>query len=70
MKYYQDTETGQIYAYEDDFNPFESDIRTIPKTLTDRVKRKKIGLKSQMHLLIILSRPQVSHHTILRGWYI
>ncbi len=40
MKYYQDTETGQIYAYEDDFNPFESDIRTIPKTLTDRVKRK------------------------------
>ncbi|TCH65391.1 hypothetical protein [Acinetobacter sp. ANC 4862] len=40
MKHYQDTQTGQIYAFEDDFNPFISDNRNIPKTLTDVIKNK------------------------------
>ena len=40
MKHYQDTQTGQIYAFEDDFNPFTSDNRNIPKTLTDVIKNK------------------------------
>lgn len=40
MKHYQDTQTGQIYAFEDNFNPFISDNRNIPKTLTDIIKTK------------------------------
>ncbi|WP_062034601.1 hypothetical protein [Acinetobacter sp. BMW17] len=40
MKHYQDTQTGQIYAFEEDFNPFFSDNRNIPKTLTDVIKNK------------------------------
>ncbi len=40
MKEYQDTETGQIYAFEDDYDPFLEDNRNIPKTLTEVVQRK------------------------------
>lgn len=40
MKHYQDTQTGQIYAFEDDFNPFTSNNRNIPKTLTNIIKNK------------------------------
>jgi hypothetical protein len=35
MKNYQDEVTGQIYAFEDDNDPFLSDSRNIPKTLTN-----------------------------------
>ena len=40
MKHYQDTQTGQIYAFEDNFDPFISDNRNIPKTLTKIIKNK------------------------------
>ncbi|MFH7764534.1 hypothetical protein [Acinetobacter sp. BSP-28] len=40
MKHYQDTQTGQIYAFEDNFDPFISDNRNIPKTLTEIIKNK------------------------------
>lgn len=40
MKYYQDTQTGQIYAFDDNFNPFISSNRNTPKTLTDIIKNK------------------------------
>lgn len=40
MKEYQDTETGQIYAFEDDFDPFTEDNRNLPKTLSVIVKPK------------------------------
>lgn len=40
MKHYQDTETGQIYAFEDDVNPFELNYRSIPKALSETVKEK------------------------------
>ncbi|MHA3052581.1 hypothetical protein [Acinetobacter sp. ANC 4640] len=38
MKNYQDTQTGQIYAFEDDFDPFTSENRNLPKTLTETIK--------------------------------
>lgn len=34
MKYYQDTVTGIIFAFEDDYNPLRSDNRNRPKTLS------------------------------------
>lgn len=37
MKHYQDTVTGSIFAFEDDFNPFESNYRNIPKTLSENI---------------------------------
>lgn len=40
MKYYQDTETGMIHAFEDDYDPFTSNNRHIPKTLTEKIKPK------------------------------
>ncbi|HCR4066079.1 TPA: hypothetical protein OOF51_000675 [Proteus mirabilis] len=40
MKEYQDTETGQIYEFEDDFDPFTEDNRNLPKTLSVIVKSK------------------------------
>lgn len=40
MKEYQDSKTGQIYAFEDDYDPFPADNRNIPKTLTEVVQRK------------------------------
>lgn len=40
MKEYQDTETGQIYAFGDDFDPFTEDNRNLPKTLSVIVKPK------------------------------
>ncbi|MCG9025695.1 hypothetical protein LH462_08365 [Laribacter hongkongensis] len=40
MKEYQDTETGMIYAFEDDYDPFSANNRNIPKTLTAAVKQK------------------------------
>ena len=40
MKEYQDTETGQIYAFEKDYDLFLADNRNIPKTLTEVVQRK------------------------------
>ncbi|QNG99499.1 hypothetical protein [Pseudomonas sediminis] len=46
MKHYQDTETGQIYAFEDDINPFELNCRNIPKTLSDNVREKP----SELHV--------------------
>lgn len=40
MKNYQDMVTGQIYAFEDDYDPFLFDNRNIPKTLTRNIKTK------------------------------
>ncbi|MGB7401491.1 MAG: hypothetical protein WA916_02880 [Arcobacter sp.] len=41
MKHYQDTKTGQIYAFEDNINPYKLNNRNLPiKTLTDNVKEK------------------------------
>lgn len=40
MKYYQDTQTGQIYAFEDNFDPLSSNNRNIPKTLVETIKEK------------------------------
>jgi hypothetical protein len=40
MKEYQDTETGMIHAFEDDYDPFTSNNRNIPKTLTSVIKPK------------------------------
>ncbi len=40
MKHYQDSETGQIYAFEDDYDPLTADNRNIPKTLTTTLKEK------------------------------
>ena len=40
MKNYQDKVTGQIYAFEDDYDPFLSDNRNTPKTLTKNIKTK------------------------------
>lgn len=40
MKEYQDTETGMVYAFEDDYDPVSANNRTIPKTLTAAVKPK------------------------------
>jgi len=40
MKEYQDTETGMIYAFEDDYDPSTANTRNIPKTLTAAVKPK------------------------------
>lgn len=40
MKEYQDTETGMIYTFEDDYDPFTANNRNIPKTLTAAIKPK------------------------------
>lgn len=40
MKEYQDTETGMIHAFEDDYDPFTANNRNIPKTLTAVIKPK------------------------------
>ncbi len=40
MHNYQDTETGMIYAFEDDYDPFTSNNRNIPMTLTEKVQPK------------------------------
>lgn len=40
MQNYQDTETGQIYAFDDGVDPFTLGYRSIPKTLTSIVKPK------------------------------
>lgn len=40
MKEYQDTETGQIYEFEDDFDPFTGNNQNLPKTLSVIVKSK------------------------------
>ena len=40
MHNYQDTETGMIYAFEDDFDPFKAKNLNIPKTLTKEIKQK------------------------------
>lgn len=40
MRQYQDTETGEIYAFEEDYDPFTADNRNIPKTLTATVKQQ------------------------------
>ncbi|MFW1753662.1 hypothetical protein [Acinetobacter wanghuae] len=40
MKEYQDTETGQIYSFEDEYNPFISESHNIPKTLTKIIQQK------------------------------
>lgn len=34
MQHFQDTETGQVYAFGDGVNPFELGYRSIPKTLS------------------------------------
>lgn len=41
MKNYQDKVTGQIYTFEDDFDPFLSENRNIPKTLSKNIKPKQ-----------------------------
>jgi hypothetical protein len=40
MKEYQDTETGMIHAFEDDYDPFTANNRNIPKTLMAAIKPK------------------------------
>lgn len=40
MKHYQDTETGQVYGFEDDVNPFTLNNRNIPKSLIEEVKER------------------------------
>lgn len=40
MKHYQDTETGMIYAFEDDYDPFTANNKNIPTTLTKTIKPK------------------------------
>lgn len=40
MKHYQDKETGMIYAFEDDYDPFTANNRNIPTTLTKAIKPK------------------------------
>jgi len=40
MKYYQDTDTGKIHAFEDGYDPFTANNRNIPKTLTAEIKPK------------------------------
>lgn len=40
MKHYQDTETGMIYAFEEDYDPFTANNRNIPTTLTETIKPK------------------------------
>lgn len=40
MKHYQDTETGGIYAFEDDIDPRALNNRNIPTTLTEVIKAK------------------------------
>lgn len=40
MKHYQDTETGMIYAFEDDYDPLKTRNRNIPSTLTEAIKPK------------------------------
>lgn len=38
MQHFQDTETGQIYAFDDGIDPFTLGYRSIPKTLSASVK--------------------------------
>ncbi|MBT3067854.1 hypothetical protein [Rhodoferax sp. U11-2br] len=38
MQYFQDTETGQIHAFDDGIDPFTLGYRSIPKTLSASVK--------------------------------
>lgn len=40
MKEYQDTETGMIYSFQDDYDLFTAGNRNLPKTLTAVVKQK------------------------------
>lgn len=40
MKHYQDTVTGRIFDFEDNFNPLESNNRNIPKTLSENIIEK------------------------------
>lgn len=40
MQQFQDTETGQIHAFDDGVNPFELTYRSIPKTLSATVIQK------------------------------
>ncbi|MBV2164717.1 MAG: hypothetical protein KUL80_10685 [Comamonas sp.] len=40
MKHYQDTETGNIFAFEEGFDPLASNNRNIPKTLVATVLPK------------------------------
>ena len=42
MKNYQDMVTGQIYAFEDDYDPFLFDNRFIPKIRTKNIKTKSM----------------------------
>lgn len=44
MKHYQDKNTGQIYAFEYDFDPFKSNNRNIPETLSENVIEKPSDL--------------------------
>lgn len=41
MRNYQDMVTGQIYAFEDDYDPFLFDNRFIPKTRTKNIKKNR-----------------------------
>lgn len=43
MRHYQDKETGKIYAFEDDYDPFTANNRNIPTTLTEVIKPKPDG---------------------------
>ncbi len=40
MKHYQDTETGQIWAFDDGVDPFKLNNRNIPTTLSEKVISK------------------------------
>ena len=38
MKHFQDTETGMLYAFEDDYDPFTANNRNLPTTLIATIK--------------------------------
>jgi hypothetical protein len=40
MQHFQDTETGQIHAFDDEIDPFALGYRSIPKTLSSTIKPK------------------------------
>ena len=54
MKNYQDTETGQIFAFDDGVNPLTLNYRNIPSTLSET----------------IISKPSESHVWLNGSWVV
>ncbi|PTR05987.1 hypothetical protein C8R32_11459 [Nitrosospira sp. Nsp5] len=62
MKTYQDTETGQLYAFDDGIDPFKLDNRNIPTTLSETV----IPRPSELHVWV--NRSWVNNTEVPRGY--